>query len=44
MTRHGGHLVAEFPDDGGTRFVLRIPLGAEGAAEPSQEEDRPATT
>ena len=23
---HGGHIEAEFPDDGGTRFVVRLPL------------------
>ena len=23
---HGGHITAEFPEDGGTRFVVRLPL------------------
>jgi PAS domain S-box-containing protein len=29
VARHGGQLLAEFPEDGGTRFVLLLPLAAE---------------
>jgi signal transduction histidine kinase len=30
---HGGHIHAEFPDDGGTRVVVRLPLAAATAAD-----------
>ena len=26
---HGGELLAEFPEDGGSRFIVRLPLGAD---------------
>jgi two-component system, OmpR family, sensor histidine kinase VicK len=34
---HGGQIDAEFPADGGTRFVIRLPIDA---AEPEQDEHR----
>lgn len=31
---HGGHIAAEFPPDGGTRFVVALPSGLGGEATP----------
>jgi signal transduction histidine kinase len=31
IEQHGGELAAEFPADGGTRFVVRFPLHAQSA-------------
>lgn len=36
---HGGRLTAEFPDEGGTRFVVWIPDGEPGPRGPSGGED-----
>jgi signal transduction histidine kinase len=30
VSRHGGTITAEFPSDGGTRFVVELPLGGRG--------------
>jgi len=32
---HGGTIAAEFPPDGGTRFVVRLPAVPEAPAAPS---------
>jgi signal transduction histidine kinase len=31
VEQHGGELAAEFPADGGTRFIVRFPLHAQSA-------------
>ena len=38
---HGGHIAAEFPPDGGTRFVVALPVGAvgPGGTGPSRGQD-----
>jgi signal transduction histidine kinase len=30
VERHGGEIRAEFPEDGGSRFVVTLPTGVEG--------------
>jgi signal transduction histidine kinase len=36
--QHGGQIDAEFPDDGGTRFVITLPTRPPAAAEPRAEQ------
>ena len=35
VEQHGGQLIADFPPDGGSRFVVQIPLQSSGAQSPS---------
>ncbi|MGQ9681313.1 MAG: ATP-binding protein [Anaerolineae bacterium] len=33
---HGGQIVVDYPQDGGTRFVVRMPLGRQTSAKPAE--------
>jgi signal transduction histidine kinase len=36
VTQHGGDIAVEFPPDGGTRFVVTLPVGAKATASVQQ--------